>query len=147
MNLIRVTKTYFDVWTELALELWPNEDPEEMREVLIAEYEKPNIRAWLAMENEEYIGFINASLRSDYVPGCEENSVGYVEGIYLRTKWRGKGYSRHLLKVAEDWARENGCTEMGSDALLENTASHAFHQSVGFTEVERVVCFYKSLEE
>jgi len=147
MKQIPVTEQLFDIWIELALELWPGESPEEMRDVLIAEYEKPNIRAWLAMEGEQYIGFINASLRSDYVPGCEEYPVGYVEGIYIRPQWRGKGYSRQLLKLAEDWARENGCTEMGSDALLDNTNSHAFHKAVGFTEVERVVCFYKSLED
>jgi len=147
MDLFRVQETYFDVWIELALEFWPGEDPKEMREVLTEEYQKPNVRAWLAKDGEDYIGFINASLRSDYVPGAEESPVGYVEGIYLRPQWRGKGYSRELLRAAESWARENGCTEMGSDALLDNTASHAFHKAVGFAEVERVVCFYKSLED
>ena len=92
MNLIRVTKTYFDVWTELALELWPNEDPEEMREVLIAEYEKPNIRAWLAMENEEYIGFINASLRSDYVPGVRKILLALLRAFIFGQNGGGRAF-------------------------------------------------------
>ena len=31
------------------------------------------------------------------------------------------------------------------DALLDNTASHAMHEALGFEETERVVCFRKSL--
>lgn len=41
--------------------------------------------------------------------------------------------------------REYGCVELASDALLENTASHAFHGQVGFQEVERLVTFIKPI--
>jgi aminoglycoside 6'-N-acetyltransferase I len=38
-----------------------------------------------------------------------------------------------------------GCTELASDALLDNQASHAMHEALGFAETERVVYFLKPL--
>jgi len=53
--------------------------------------------------------------------------------------------ARALLGVVTDWARAHGCIELASDALLENTASHAMHAALGFEETERVVFFCKPL--
>ncbi|MGH8854579.1 MAG: GNAT family N-acetyltransferase, partial [Telluria sp.] len=50
-----------------------------------------------------------------------------------------------LVLAAEQWAREQGCTEMASDAMIDNTASHAMHLALGFEETERVVYFRKPL--
>jgi aminoglycoside 6'-N-acetyltransferase I len=38
-----------------------------------------------------------------------------------------------------------GCTELASDALLDNQTSHAMHEALGFVETERVVYFLKPL--
>lgn len=35
--------------------------------------------------------------------------------------------------------------EMGSDALLDNEISHAAHRKAGYTEVDRILQFRKSL--
>ena len=51
-----------------------------------------------------------------------------------------------LVEAAEQWAREQGCTEMASDGELDNRAGEAFHKALGYEEVERIVCFRKSLE-
>ena len=45
----------------------------------------------------------------------------------------------------QQWAKEMDCTELASDALLDNRASHAMHKALGFAETERVVYFLKSL--
>ena len=39
-----------------------------------------------------------------------------------------------------------GFREIGSDALLDNEASHAAHRDWGFSETERVVYFRKALD-
>jgi aminoglycoside 6'-N-acetyltransferase I len=49
------------------------------------------------------------------------------------------------VQAAEAWARAQGCTEMASDAELDNHASHAAHRRLGYAETERLVCFRKSL--
>jgi aminoglycoside 6'-N-acetyltransferase I len=52
-----------------------------------------------------------------------------------------------LIAAAEQWSLDRNCSEIASDALLENAASHAMHRSLGFQETERVVYFRKQLQQ
>ena len=47
--------------------------------------------------------------------------------------------------LACDWARHAGCREIASDAVLENSISHAVRRALGFEETERVVFFRRKL--
>jgi aminoglycoside 6'-N-acetyltransferase I len=58
---------------------------------------------------------------------------------------RGTGVGRALMVAAEEWARAQGFTELASDALLDNSVSHAAHEALGFEVVEKIVVFRKSL--
>ena len=90
-------------------------------------------------------GFLEVSLRS-HADGCDvRHPVGYVEGWYLRERHRGHGVGKLLLHAAEDWARAQGCTEMASDAWIDNELSHRVHQRLGFEVVDRCVHYRKSL--
>ena len=89
-------------------------------------------------------GFVEAGSRP-YAEGCNTSPVGYVEAWYVDDDLRRQGYGRALLQAAEDWARSQGSREMASDALLDNETSHRAHEASGYTEVERIVTFRKSL--
>ena len=89
-------------------------------------------------------GFVEVGSRP-YAEGCESSPVGYIEGWWVDADMRRSGVGRMLLEAAEAWARARGYTEMGSDALLDNDASHAAHGHCGYQEVERLVMFRKSL--
>lgn len=89
-------------------------------------------------------GFVEAGSRP-YAEGCDSSPVGYVEGWWVDPDVRRHGVGRALLDAAESWARGRGYTEMGSDALLDNAASHEAHRRCGFREVERLVMFRKPL--
>ena len=91
----------------------------------------------------ELVGLAEASLRHDYVNGTTSSPVGFLEAWYVAPAWRGRGVGRALLRAVEGWTRALGCTELASDALLDNTASHAAHRACGFVETERVVYFRK----
>ncbi len=107
----------------------------------------PQQAAYVAeLENGHLGGFVEVGLRS-FAEGCLTSPVGYVEGIWVEPELRGSGLGRRLFEVAEDWARAQGCSEMASDALLDNLLSHAVHRALGYTEVERHVCFYKRLAD
>lgn len=84
-------------------------------------------------------------MRHDYVNGCNSSPVLFLEGIYVRPVDRRKGIARLLCNAVADWGRSLGCVEFGSDALLENSASHALHTALGFEETQRVVFFRKPL--
>jgi aminoglycoside 6'-N-acetyltransferase I len=89
-------------------------------------------------------GFVEVGSRP-YAEGCDSSPVGYVEGWWVDDDVRKRGVGRALIEAAEQWARTRGYTEMASDALIDNTASHSAHAALGFDEVERLVMFRKSL--
>ena len=128
--------------------LWPDGSIEEfVGEVdqIIAGTFSPLPYALLVAENGEALaGFIEVSLRS-HVDGCESHPVGYLEGWYVDEARRGTGVGRALVAAAEDWARGQGCTEMGSDALIDNVQSQRAHAALGYEVVDRCVNYRKSL--
>ncbi|KIT17812.1 Aminoglycoside N(6')-acetyltransferase type 1 [Jannaschia aquimarina] len=89
--------------------------------------------------------FSEATLRRDHVNGCETSPVAFLEGIYVAPDHRREGVGALLLDAVRAWARERGCTELASDAHIDNIASHAFHRTLGFEETVRVVCFRTKL--
>jgi aminoglycoside 6'-N-acetyltransferase I len=93
---------------------------------------------------EPLAGYVEVGTRA-YAEGCETSPVGYIEAWYVDPDVRRSGHGRALLQAAEDWAREEGYQEMGSDALLENHVSQAAHERSGYTEVERSVMYRKDL--
>ncbi len=90
------------------------------------------------------IGFVELSLRA-YAEGCLSDNVAYVEGWYVAPEARGGGVGRALIEAAEDWARRQGCTELASDAQLDNAVSAAAHKALGFSEAGQIRCFRKAL--
>jgi aminoglycoside 6'-N-acetyltransferase I len=140
-------------WADLRAALWPGSNAAghatEVRQVL---GRGDTAVAFLAVDagvgddaDGPALGFAEATLRSDYVNGCETSPVGFLEGWYVVPAARGQGIGRALVAAIEDWARQRGCTEMASDTLLDNTQSQRAHEACGFEEAERVVYFHKRL--
>jgi aminoglycoside 6'-N-acetyltransferase I len=90
-------------------------------------------------------GFLEAGLRS-HAESCDPvHPVGYVEGWFVRNQFRNRGMGAALIRAAEQWARSLGCTEMASDAHIDNHASVEAHQALGYEIVDRCVHFRKGL--
>ena len=132
--------------TILMLQLWPEcsfeEEYENCRKMLHSQKET----AMLAKTGTGlYAGFISLSLRNDHVEGVRSSPAGYLEGIYVLPEFRKQGIGSRLLQAGEDWCQARGCREMGSDAEWSNTGSQTFHRKAGFNEVNRIICYHKSL--
>lgn len=95
--------------------------------------------------DDKPIAFAQCQLRHDYVEGTGSSPVGCLEGIFVSEGYRKKGYAAELLSECEKWAREKGCTEFAGDCELDNEDSFRFHMSMGFEEVNRIICFRKKL--
>lgn len=134
-------------WLALRQQLWPHATREEhlaemarflsarKRFAQFVEYDAAGVA----------LGFIEISLRTDYVNGTDSSPVAFLEGIFVVPGARLSGVARRLVAEAEDWARFMGCKEFASDAPLDNAGSHAMHAALGFAETERVVFFRKAL--
>ena len=95
--------------------------------------------------NGVVVGFVEVGLRST-ADGCDwARAVGYIEGWYVAESRRRRGVGALLIAAAENWAREQGCTEMASDTQIDNTQSLQAHLRLGYEVAERSILFRKSL--
>ena len=134
-------------WLEMRVALWPDASADEHRGYMAICLAQPERFLQLMMydEGRQPAGFIEGSIRSDYVNGTETSPVGFVEGVYVVPALRRKGVARALFAAIGDWAKARGCRELASDALLDNEGSQRAHRALGFEETERVVYFSKKL--
>jgi aminoglycoside 6'-N-acetyltransferase I len=132
-------------WIRLRGELWPQLTPEES-ERQISEMLANGWCCVLASDRSgAAVGLAEAALRHDYVNGCKTSPVAFLEGIYVAPTARRRGVARELVAAIQAWAVEKGCSELASDAGLDNTTSHSMHVALGFEETQRVVYFRRVL--
>ena len=124
--------------------LWPGDDVGSDEE-MTAWLERPDAAVLVADRGDGRLaGFVELATRP-YADGCDTSPVAYLEGWWVDEDVRRRGVGRALIGAVEDWAREGGFHELGSDALLDNTLSHQAHRALGFEERERVIYFRKLL--
>ncbi len=141
-----VTRADADPWARMRRDLWPGSADEHRRDVerFLAGDRREPAEVLVALDDGAPLGFAELSIRN-IVDGCSTGNVGYLEGWYVVPAARRRGVGRALLGAAEAWARQQGCTEFGSDASVENEASLAAHRALGFEETARACIFRKSL--
>jgi aminoglycoside 6'-N-acetyltransferase I len=96
-------------------------------------------------EERAVIGFLEVGLRS-HADGCDESRpVGFIEGWFVEEAFRRRGAGRALMAAAEEWSRQQGCKEMGSDTWIDHEDSQKAHAALGYEVVDRCVHFRKPL--
>ena len=132
-------------WLRMSLALFPGTGPADHEGDLDRLLARRDATVFIAERPDgSACGFVEVGTRS-YADGCDTSPVGYIEAWWVDADVRRAGYGKALLSAAEGWARARGYSEMGSDALLDNTVSHEAHRKSGYDEVGRVVQFRKSL--
>ena len=137
-----------EAWAAMREALWPNggdygTHAEDVARLLADPGDTVNLMA--RDVSGKPAGFAEASLRHDYVNGCDTSPVAFLEGIYIAPAMRRQGVARALVAAVQAWARSRGCSELASDAALDNLGSHQMHKALGFAETQRVVYFRKVL--
>lgn len=92
-------------WVALRPQLWPDASTDEHAaevEAVLAD-ESARATTFVASGLEGMLGFIEASIRTDYVNGCDTTPVAFIEGIYVRPESRGQGIARALCEAVEAW--------------------------------------------
>ncbi len=137
------TKEDFEGVLKLALALWPDE--EDVASDIQTALTESGHAIYIAEDNGRAIGFIEMALRTDYVEGSNSSPVAYIEGLFVAVTHRKQGIAHELVRCGEEWGKENRCTEMGSDVLVDNTISQEFHENIGFRKAETIVCYIKEI--
>ncbi|MBL7813954.1 MAG: GNAT family N-acetyltransferase [Saprospiraceae bacterium] len=134
-------------WHALRLQLWAeDEDESDLLENTFEYFKNPKKQQVFIAENKEgnLIGFIEANIR-EYAEGCDTDNVGFIEGWFVLPDYRRQNIGKKLVETAENWAKQQGCTEMASDTHIHNELSIDAHTKLGYEEVERIICFRKKL--
>lgn len=147
-TIVAARPAHLPAWGEMRAALWPWESAEDHAAQASGLYlaGHPDRQAFVALSADATpVGFAEATLRRDYVEGCDSSPVGFLEGILVVPSMRQRGIARALVDAVGEWARARDCREYASNALLDNADSHAFHAAVGFADTERVVFYRKPL--
>jgi len=134
-------------WERMRQTLWPSPPGEHAQEIasfFSGDRSNPAEVLVAVDDSSRAVGFAEVSIRP-YAEGCCSGRVAYLEGWFVDEASRRKGVGAALLNAAEEWGRAQGCTELGSDTEICNLDSAAVHRALGFSEMERIICFRKTL--
>lgn len=133
-------------WLRLRLLLWDETPEDAHKDEMVGIIEHPDTQFVAVADagNGRLCGFLEASIRS-HVEDCETENVGYLEGWFVEDGYRRCGIGGRLVEFAERWAKSRGCTEMASDAEIDNSISLRAHVSLGYDETSRLVHLRKEL--
>jgi aminoglycoside 6'-N-acetyltransferase I len=134
-------------WLALRSALWPDASETEHLAAMVDAFSRGHFIRLAISDDGSALGFVEASKRSDYVNGTSSSPVAFLEGLYVARGARRKGLARTLVGCVITWATHEGCSELASDALLDNATAHLVHRALGFEETERVVYFRKALHD
>jgi len=112
-----VTREDAATWEALRCAHWPDgaaDHGPEIASFFAGTLPEPLAVLVAADPSGEIVGFTELSIRTD-LPGTENRPTGYVEGLYIRPEFRGRGLARRFLIAARNWARAHGCQAFASD--------------------------------
>ena len=84
-------------------------------------------KVWVAYYENLPIGCIAYRNKGD--------GVGEVKRLFIKNEYRGKGISKELLKTAEHYAKEQGCTKLFLDTRITLEPAVSIYLSWGFNIV------------
>jgi aminoglycoside 6'-N-acetyltransferase I len=135
-------------WLEMRNALWADHENKyhvnEIRDYFAGKLKEPIATLVACDAAGNVVGFVELNIRN-YAEDCDTDRVAYLEGWYVAPEARRKGVGAALIRASEDWGRAQGCTEFGSDALIDNVVSEKAHKALGFTETVQIRCFRKDL--
>lgn len=123
--------------------LSPDLDRDALVEELLDEYDVPDRRCWVALDDAEeptagldevdavFAGWLNAGLEpSDRFLDPPERL--FVGNLYVRPSYRGSGLADHLISRAMQYAHEEGCVELSLGVEADNGRAMAYYEKLGF---------------
>lgn len=147
MKLTPIEKEDFPEWKAMREVLYHSTASEfldkEMEAIL-------NHGSWFCFciknDNSETIGLVELSARN-IVDGCLSSPVAYLEGLYLKPDYQGRGLGRSVMKLIFSWCSDKGYTELATDTNYENFRARAFYKALGFEELENIVGFRIDIDQ
>lgn len=75
----------------------------------------------------------------------EHSDYASINGLVVDHRRRSAGIGRALVAAGEEWARQQGATEITVRSRSSRERAHRFYEQLGFDEVKRSHVFAKPL--
>lgn len=79
LQIVEATEEDLEPWVNLGLLLWPDHSFDELSEIFMGILASTKETAFLCRVGQDYVGFINISIRVDYVEGSNSSPAGFEE--------------------------------------------------------------------
>jgi len=136
--LARLLTDQQELYLPMRCDLWPDVDNShaaEVAEVVLSG--RPDYRCYLAEDpcSGQIFGLVELGLYRDRPP-YGSGTTAFVDGLYVKPEFRGRGLGEALLRAAIAELRCWHCDHIGSDTWAWHTQSRRLHQRCGFLVVE-----------
>jgi len=145
MEIVKIDTNNFSEFVNMAHLLFPKESREHLCDIYNKAFATDREFGYFWQIENKFAGIMHISIRHEYVNGTDGSPVVFIEAIYVLPQYRKMGIGKHLLKFAENFAKERGIKQIASDCYTDNAESESFHKACGFEEKERVICFAKDI--
>lgn len=145
LKILPFRKEDLKEYLEMAPKLWPHHSKDELAKEFERILSSHNEIGFICKKDDETLGFITMSLKFEHVHEATSTPVGYLEGIFVKEKYRKLGIAKKMYEAGEKWAKSKGCSQMGSDTWDWNKDSVLFHGKLGFKVAHPIVHFIKDI--
>lgn len=85
-------------------------------------------RVWVYDDGGKAAGLLHAFFR----PALDKPPEVMVQALVIEASQRSKGVGEALMRVAEAWAREKGCTSVALYSRVDRDRAHRFYERLGY---------------
>jgi ribosomal protein S18 acetylase RimI-like enzyme len=114
-----------------------NHDSDDNKQKMIEAYEhsaKYNAYFVCLMDDNTLLGWVQIDKAFDYLTGDE---IGWINDIYVKMSYRGKGYSKLLMEEALKEFRKNGYSDVRLNVYSHNEKALKLYEKMGFKDVSK----------
>ena len=99
-----------------------------------------DVAMWVAELNGQVVGLAEVYLRAD----AQEAEIvayryGYLQSLFVKRQFRGRGIGAQLLAAAEAWARQHGAAELRLEMWEFAQGPLGFYQQQGYGALRRTL--------
>jgi len=128
MNIRLATADDAQDVTSLLVELGSSVEPGDVRRRLAGLQASAFDRVFLADVGGRIVGLLGLHV----APLLHRDALARITAFIVTEEYRGRGIGTHLLREAERWAVEQGCTQVELNSGDHHAPAHAFYQRRGY---------------
>ncbi|MRX71123.1 GNAT family N-acetyltransferase [Bacillus lacus] len=114
-----------------------NHVSDDNRQKMIEAYEhsaKHSAYFLCLMDGETLLGWVMIDKAFDFLTGDE---IGWVNDLYVKKAYRGRGYSKLLMEEALKEFENNGYQDVGLNVYVHNETAMKLYEKIGFRDVNK----------